>query len=201
MMLKATCCTILSMSLLSLLTSCQRNFSAQRQVSKDSTYFSIRQFEADQVQFYGGAPYSLYRISNLNNEKDSTIVNFMNMDWASIFRIFSATDISDPRFIGHYEFAAFDDETTGSRSYTYTAIDKKLFTRLLQINTDPSNDRITSIYIETARSGFLGSTTQKLLYIPLRIIQIQESVHNLIGPTRSLRVDYRFMQEDEVEQN
>ena len=199
-MLKGAGYIILIISTVLLVGSCSKEGATTRQVPKDSTYFSIRQFEADQIQLYSGTPYSLYRISYLNNEKDTTIVNFMNMDWASIFRTFNATDISDPKFLGHYNFAAYDDETTGTRSYTYTAADDKLFTRMFQINTDPTNDKITSIYIETAKQSFLGSTSQKLLYVPLRIIQIQESVHNLIGPTRNLRVDYRFMQEDEVEQ-
>jgi hypothetical protein len=200
MTLKAILYFLLAISTVFFTTACRLGADSNRVVSKDSTYFSMKQFEVDQAQLYGGTPLSLYRIAYLDDKKDTTIVNFMNMDWASIFRTFSAADISDPKFIGHYVFNAFDDETTGSRSYVYTAADAKQFTRLLQINTDPSNDRITSLYIETAKHSFLGSTTQKLLYVPLHIIQIQESVHNLIGPTRNLRIDYRFMQPEEVVQ-
>jgi len=168
--------------------------------SADSAYFSIRQFTKDQIHTYYGMPFTLYRVSHMNGAVDSTIVSFFDMDWSSILGIFSATDISPRKYIGKYAFSVADDETTGDRGYSYTSIDPKAFTRLLQINTDPSNNRITSIYIETAKRDFWGNKTQKLLYVPMHIIQIQETEGNLLGKARSLRVDYRFMQTDEVEQ-
>jgi hypothetical protein len=136
----------------------------------------------------------------MNDQVDSTLVDFFNMDWASILGTFSATDISARKYLGSYSFSMFDDNVTGNRGYAYTATDPKAFTRLLQINTDPFNNRITSIYIETAKKDFFGSKTQKLLYIPLRVIQIQESEGNLLSKGRNMRVDYQFLQPDEVEQ-
>lgn len=159
--------------------------------------FSIRQFAADQIQTYSGQPYTLYQISRLNGVVDTTIVNFFNMDWASILHAFAKTDISDPKFLGQYSFNGFDDAITGNRDFVYTAKEPDLFTRMLQINTDPSNNRISSIYIETRKGDLFGSSTQKLLYIPLHVIQIQETAHSLIGPARNLRVDYRFMGDEE----
>ncbi len=179
--------------------SCQRYKTRNQIVNEKDTYFSIKQYAADQVQMFAGAPHSLYKITHLNGGVDTTIANFMNLDWSPILKAFSETDISDRKFVGQYDFAMYDDETTGSRGLIYTAKTNKSLTRVLQINTDPSNNRITSIYIETAKHDFFGSTRRKLLYVPLRIIQIQEAQNNLIGNARSLRVDYRFMGEDESE--
>ena len=181
-------------------TSCKRSTVDNEPSVSDSSYFSIRYFIKDQIQAYYGMPFSLYRVAHLNGKVDSTLVNFLNMDWTSILSTFSATDISAKKFLGKYDFYMSDDETTGNRGYTYTAKDPNVFTRMLQINTDPSNNLITSIYIETSKQDFFGNKKQKLLYIPMRIIQIQESEGSLIGKARNLRVDYRFMQEDEVEQ-
>ena len=164
----------------------------------DSSYFSISQFAKDQIQTYYGMPYTLYRVSQLNGATDSTIVDFLNMDWTSILGAFYATDISARKFLGKYDFSVFDEESTGNRGYTYTSKDPGNFTKLLVINSEPSTNRITSIYIETAKHDFFGSKKQKLLYIPLRIIQIQETEGSLFGKARNLRVDYKFMQEDEV---
>jgi hypothetical protein len=187
--------------LLLMLSSCQRYGTSKELVNDGNTYFSIKQYALDQVQMFGGVPHSLYRIVHLDGKVDSTITNFINMDWASIFQIFGASDISPKKFIGQYDFASYDDDATSSRGLIYTAKREypNLLTRTLQINADPSNNKITSIYIETAKSDFWGSTRQRLLYVPLRVIQIQEEQHGLLGKARKLRVDYRFMRDDEIE--
>lgn len=179
--------------------SCQRYTPGKEVVNDGDTYFSIKQYAADQIQMFGGVPHSLYRITYLNGVKDTTIANFVDMDWAPIFKVFGAADISPKKFIGMYDFNIYDDEATGSRGLIYTAKAQfnDLLTRTLQINTDPSNNKITSIYIETAKKDFWGSVKQRLLYVPLRVIQIQEERHNLLGKARDLRVAYRFMGTDD----
>lgn len=144
-----------------------------------------------------GQPQSLYKISKLNGAVDTTVTNFLQMDWTPIFNVIKATDISDKKFIGLYNFNMYDDDVTATRGLIYTAKDPNVLTRTLQISTDPSNNRITSIYIETAKHDFWGSTTQKILYIPMRIIQIQEAQDHLVGKARNLRVEYRFMRDDD----
>jgi hypothetical protein len=184
-----------------MLSSCQRYGTSKEVVNDGDTYFSIKQYALDQAQMFGGVPHSLYRIVYLDGKVDSTITNLINMDWASIFQVFGASDISPKKFIGQYDFASYEDEATASRGLIYTAKREypHLLTRTLQINIDPSNNKITSIYIETAKKDFWGSTKQKLLYVPLRVIQIQEEQHSLLGKARNLRVDYRFLREDDIE--
>jgi hypothetical protein len=186
-------------SLLSVL-SCQRYRAREAIVNANDTYFSIKQYAADQIQMFGGVPHGLYRITHLDGAVDTTMANFMNMDWAPIFQVLSESDISSKKFLGSYDFSIYDDDATASRGLIYTAKDPKLLTRTLQISTDPSNNRITSIYIEMAKHDFFGSSKKKILYVPLRIIQIQETKSSLFGKAHDLRVDYRFMGEDEVEQ-
>jgi hypothetical protein len=120
------------------------------------------------------------------------------MDWASIFITFNSTDISYNKFKGKYKEDFYEDQTTGLRGLSYSALEPDLLTRFLQVSLDPFNNRITSIYIETAKHDFWGSKTQKLLYVPLRVIQIQEKQTHRIGKSGNMRVDYRFMQEEEV---
>lgn len=187
--------------LLLMVSSCQRYGTSKEVVNNSNTYFSIKQYAVDQVQMLGGVPHSLYRIVHLDGKVDSTVTNLINMDWAAIFQVFGATDISSKNFLGQYDFAAYVDDATSSRGIIYTAKREfpRLLTRTLQINTDPSNNKITSIYIETAKADFWGSTRQKLLYVPLHVLQIQEEQHGLLGKARNLRVDYRFMRDDDIE--
>ena len=182
--------------LLSLL-SCQRYRTQADVINKSDTYFSIIQYTQDQIHMFAGEPHSLYKITKLNNEVDTTIVNFLTMDWTPIFDVVRAADIADRKYLDLYDFNMYSDDITASRGFIYTAKDPKVLTRTLQINTDPSNNKITSIYLETAKRDFWGATTQKLLYIPMRILQIQEAQSHLIGKARNLRVEYRFMRDDD----
>ncbi len=175
------------------LLSCQRYAARNEIVNENDTYFSIKQFVADQIDLYKGQPLSLYKVTYLNGHVDSTLVNFMNMDWSPVFNMFIATDISNKKFIGKYDFAQYEDDLTATRNFIYTAKEPKLFTRALQIATDPSNNRITSIYIETAKQDFFGTNKQKFLYIPMRIIQIQEFQSGKLENGHSMRVEYRFL--------
>lgn len=175
------------------LLSCQRYAARKEIVNENDTYFSIKQFAADQIKLHSGQPISLYKITHSNGNVDSTLVNFMNLEWAPIFRIFGETDIANKKFIGKYTFAEYNDDITVTRNFIYTAKDPDLFTRTLQIAADPDNNRIKSIYIETDKRDFLGETKQKLLYVPMRIIQIQEFKTGKLGKSRSMRVEYRFM--------
>jgi hypothetical protein len=159
----------------------------------NGTYFSIRQFAKDQLDAYWGQPFTLQKTQTVNGKTDSAYISTYNMDWASVLKTFFESDISDPKYLGKYRFSMFDDESTDSRNYYYEAIDKDLFTRSLQIITNPYNDMIKSIYIETSSNGRMGQRSQKLYYKPIKIIQIQEFESLALEKDKSSRVEYRFM--------
>jgi hypothetical protein len=157
------------------------------------TYFSIRQFAKDQLDTYWGQPFTLQKIETINGKKDSALISTYKMDWASVLKTFFESDISDPKYLGKYTFSTFDDKSTDSRTYYYEANEPDLFTRSLQIITDPYNNVIKSIYIETAANGRMGERSQKLYYRPIKVIQIQEFESSAIGKDKRSIVEYRFL--------
>jgi len=159
----------------------------------EGTYFSIRQFAKDQYELFKGQPFTFDRFETINGKRDSTLVNTFQVDWAEILKIFFATDISDPEYLGKYDFSLIDDDATISRIYYYEANDPALFTRKLQIITDPENNKIKSIYIETRDEKGVGERAQKLYYAPKKVIQIQEFESKLAGPDRNYMLEYRFL--------
>jgi hypothetical protein len=153
------------------------------------TYFSVTQFARDQFSTFSGQPYTLQKVVTLNGKVDSSFVQAMTLDWGSVLKPFFESDISDRKFLDQYNFNLFDDNATDSRNYFYEAKDKKLLTRNLQISTDPFNNRIKSIYVETEKNG----KVQKLFYRPLKLIQIQEYESSFLGTDKNLKVEYYFM--------
>lgn len=160
-------------------------------------HFPMRQYAKDQWDTYYRQPYTLYRIITLNGRTDSALVNFFVMDWGAILKTFCDADIGDPKFFGKYRMSMFDDNYTGNRSFVWEALEPDLFTRQLQVSIDPTTNHILSVYAETFRKETFHEQTQKLLYRPLRVIQIQEATHATFGGARSLRIEYRFLQDND----
>ena len=175
-------------------SSCKFNNVDNRPLPADSSYFSIKDFVRDQIILNSGQPISLTRVSVLNGERDSSLTNFMTANWAPVFDAFNESDIAERKYIGQYSFSQFDDESTGTHDFVYTAKNPKLFTRTLQIHIDPFTNKIMSIYIETAKRNFWTNTSKKLLYIPYKIIQIQEQEGYFVGKSKNLLVEFRFPQ-------
>jgi hypothetical protein len=172
--------------------SCKKKVVVSAPVITDTTqtYFSIKGFIKDQVLLLVGQPYSLNQFTTLNGKTDSTMVNFYTMDMGYVLKTFLATDISDPKFLGKYKFSSFAEVSTGNQTLMYEAKEPELFTRSFSFTVDPTNNMILSFYIETMK----GDNHQRLLYVPLKVIQIQDYEASTFGKARDFRVEYRFLQ-------
>ena len=158
------------------------------------TYFSIMQFAGDQWTTYHGMPFGLVKIVSTNGKTDSSYVSALTMDWGTdVLKPFFESDISNRKYLGHYRFSSFDDDLLGTRTYAYDAIDDDLFTRKLYISFNPENNKIVSIYIETQKQSNAKTITQKLLYKPLKLIQIQEFEGASMGAKMETEVKYIFL--------
>lgn len=176
--------------ILSLICSCSKPGQKQE---PEGTYFSIVEFAKDQWYTYHGQPYSIMKKVYFNGKVDSTITNALDLDWSSVIKVFFETDISDPKFVGQYDFSAFEDTTTVTKSFFYEAKEPKLFTRKLQITADYFTDKIKTIYIEAEKKDRMGTKSIKLFYTPLETISIQELETTKTGQKKELRVVYEFM--------
>ena len=169
----------------------------QASVAADSaSHYSVRNFVRGQAILLEGQPITLFRILRENGSFDSSLLPITALNWSEVIPAFVNSDISAPQFTGRYQFSISDDDVTATRILTYTATRPDLFTRLFQINTDAETYAVKSIYIENRSSGFWRSRSQKLLYIPGNIVQIQETEDPLIGKTIQKRLEYKFMRDE-----
>jgi len=63
----------------------------------------------------------------------------------------------------------------------------------MNISADATNNRVRSIYIETQKSGKWSSKSQKLFYMPLKVISVQEFEKSFLSSPKELRIEYRFL--------
>lgn len=158
----------------------------------DTTNYSVRRYILGQIEKLRGEPFVLTRTFTEGARKDSAYVLLDSVNWKEIIPVFSASDISSPAYVGAYDFNSAEDAVTSSQVLTYSARRRDLFTQTFQITTDPLNFKVKSIYIETRKSGFWRSTSQKLLYVPMGVIQIQQTDDPLIGGTKQTRLELQF---------
>lgn len=169
--------------------SCKKSPEKKTQEASGPTYFSVIQFANDQFRTYWGQPFTFVKKVYKNGKVDSALVAAKDVDWAMELKPFFESDISHPSYLDQYQFSVLNDDVTVSRTYLYEAKNDKLFTRSIQIITDPFTDKIKNIFIETEKSG----AVRKLYYTPLRIIQIQEFDKTLLGREENVRTEFRFL--------
>jgi hypothetical protein len=174
--------------------SCKKKSETQVVDTSRGTYFSIKGFIRDQWETFSGQPYLLNRFTTIDGKVvDSTLISGMKLEWSTLFKTFFETDISDPKFLEKYQFENFLEDATQTRTFSYTAINPELFTQKLQLTIDNYTGKIRNIYIETQKSSFWSKQSQKLLYTPVRVIQIQEHNEPLIGSNKDKIVEYKFL--------
>lgn len=179
------------------LASCSGKYSGDNgaEDSVDSigaTYFSMRDFVRDQWNINKGQPYTFIKIVTKNGKKDSTMVSAFKMELGDIMEKFVKTDIGERKFLGKYSFSMIDDSLSATRSYYYEANEPELYTRKLQIITNPNNNFIKSIFIEAAEKKGWERTAVKLYYAPNKIIQIQEHIESRTGSSDDIKTEYIF---------
>ncbi len=180
----------------------QNSTSAKKEPVTDTTglavdttaepYFSIRAFFDDQWKTRSGMPYTLLRVEKNDGRADSAFADLDSALWNELRAPFDAADISDKKFAGLYNFEMFDDEATQTANLNFDARKPDLFMQKMYITVDQFSRRVLSVYIETqdAREGY--SHSQKLNYIPDRIIQILEFEKTAGSPARNHTLEYRY---------
>lgn len=175
--------------------SCQKKTEPIAQSAAGGTYFSIKQFMADQFDTHRSQPFVFMKIVSDGEQTDSTYVAADTMAWTPVIDAFAAADISDSALVGQYKYSEFDEGLTGQHMFLYEAADPDLKTRQLMIGADPFTGKILSVYTEVQQPN---GKTEKLYYAPLKLIQIQ-TFTGRGSKARNLRVEYHFPQPEKEE--
>lgn len=184
--------TIFAAFLVFVMSSCSKSGSV-KETAAGGNYFSIIEFAQDQWHLHRGQPRSIVKKVYFDGKVDSVYTNAFEVDWASILKVFFETDISDTRYIGQYDFSAFEEETTTSKGFYYEAKNDKLYTRRIHITSDYFSNKVRSVYIEAEKSDRMGTRSLKLYYEPLQSISIHELETSKTGQRKELRAVYEYM--------
>ncbi|MES2702395.1 MAG: hypothetical protein V4649_07140 [Bacteroidota bacterium] len=162
--------------------------------SLEGNYFSVRQFVLDEWNTFSGEPFVLVKTIKIGDKTDSCYTNSDTLDWSRLFKVFFATEISDRKYLGKYNFTQFEDNDDFTHNFFYEAKEDvdDLFTRKLLITIDAYSKMVKGIYIETEKKTLLSTTIQKLYYRPMKTIQIQTTEKALFGDKKHTVEQYDF---------
>lgn len=158
----------------------------------DTSYWSINQFIIDQYNLKMGEPIALTKVVTLNGKVDTTYIAIDQVDWATVFKVFGATDISHTKYYKLYDYGHFDDNLMEMSTMTYTAKDPDLYVQRLDVNYDNESRKISMVYIETNEDDLMHQKQQKLSYYVGDKIIIQESEKSKFSKDKELTVVYKF---------
>ncbi|RQO31260.1 hypothetical protein DBR32_04635 [Taibaiella sp. KBW10] len=181
----------LSAFLLLLLASCKKK-TEEAAYDPEKSYFSIKQFIADQYDLKKGQPFVFRKYTTVNGKTDSAFVPYDEVDWNTIFKLFCATDISDNKYFDQYDFNNFDDNTLETSIMTYTAKSPDMFVQKFNVNYDNITGKIGMVYAETADNGRFHSKQQKLAYYVNEKIVIMETEKSLMSDQKEVMITYQF---------
>ena len=178
------------MALVLFFSSCKERTQIDVLTDVKGNYFSVNQYIIDEWQSHAGEPVAFKKTIKENGKVDSSMTNAELMDWPAVLGPFIATDISDRKYLNKYTFSQFDDELDNTHDFMYVANKSDMFVQKLLLTMDINTMKVRGLYIETYKKTFLGETKQKLLYTPLRTIQVHEITDPLIGAKKDKITQY-----------
>ena len=172
--------------------SCKKKAEKSAADSIAGNYFSINQFMLDEWNTYAGQPFMIDKVVKTDEKTDSALTNSDVLDWGSIVKTFSETDISDRKYLGQYKFTQFDDNTDHTHNFFWEALDEELYTQKLLLTIDQFTSKVKGIYVETEKKDAFDDCVQKLYYAPLKTVQIQINDKPVLGSKKYTIITYNF---------
>ncbi len=115
-------------------------------------------------------PYVYLKVSQTNKQVDTVRVQSTSMPWDEIRSLFAKASINKPELNHHYSIDIMKDSILNTKTIYYKSLASEDYTRTLNIISSGDDNKLTSVYIETADHDEIS----KILYIPESLIQIQK---------------------------
>lgn len=104
-----------------------------------SKFFQVSQYINSQIEEVKKVPYYIYKLDIVNGKQDSSVIN--NTTFGQLAAQFLKPDINDEKLKPNYKESIFEDQTTASVTFNYSAKDKDL--ELQNVDVILASDRET----------------------------------------------------------
>ena len=125
-----------------------------------SVYYPVNSYIRQQIKDVDTTPYFLYRLATVDNKKDSAIINRATFD--TEMKMFLLPQLEEKALRKDFTEAAFDDESTGSITLTYTPKSKDNPVQNVSVLLDKDNQQVKWIFINTLMSNSDSTVIQRI---------------------------------------
>lgn len=165
---------------------------AAKQVTDSAVSYPINAYIRQQVVDVDTTPYFLYQLKTVNGKKDSTIVKRSVFD--STTKRFLYPDLEHESLKRNYAESVFQDATTNSYTFTYTAKQKYLSVQSASILLDTASQQVKWIFINALTSNDDSTVIERANWQGGKSCSISRSVSYKGG--KESREDIKFVWND-----
>jgi len=144
-----------------------------QQASSPKPYFDLTTFFNEQISLLQKDSIVVMKTSIIDDKSDQHEMNWI--DWKRELALFTASDINKASLIGKYTIDTIRIDST-ERKIRYSTIDSSVRTRLVEVTLKQSE--VKQIYIVNKTSGYLSSSSESLLYQPMKAYIVKTSTIN-----------------------
>ncbi|WP_153796998.1 hypothetical protein [Foetidibacter luteolus] len=116
-----------------------------------AVFYPVHEFFTEQVKDVDSTPYYLYIVTQKKDRRDSTRLAKEKFD--ELAKQFTCLNTNTIDFKRNYQENIFDDQSTGSITFTYTAKDKNRPLQNITILLNNENQRVKRIFTTTMRNS------------------------------------------------
>lgn len=156
--------SLIILFLLQLLISCgEKKSTAENNpepVKGSSTaFYPLHDFFLIQIHKVDSAAQKIMFLQEANNRKDSLAIN--KKQFTQLVQPFLQNEINDKALNKSYKQSVFQDETTGSYIFNYSATDKSLPVQSIDVLVDTSTQQVKRVFITSEKTSGDTVITQK----------------------------------------
>lgn len=183
--------------LLFLLSSCgNKQFGDKsNRVDESSVYYPINSYIRQQIKDVDSTPYFLYRLTTVENKKDSAIISRATFD--EEMKPFLLPQLEDDSFRKDFIESAFDDESTGSITLTYTPKNKDNPVQNASVLLDKDNQQVKWIFVNALVSRGGSTVIQRIGWKGNKSCYLNTSVSRKNKPQTQRQLQFVWNEKDE----
>ncbi len=127
------------------------------------------------------APYNYIHVHQEIEQNDSAAVGSADIPWQKIEDLFKTANLHKKELNYKYKISVLTDTLTSSRTLYYEALDPDVVTRSLSIVSNITSGDLQNVYFTLLDKGTFKDKQYRVLFIPKKVIQIQEIKKGKVG--------------------
>lgn len=170
-----------SLTAILFLSSCKNNKQPTTQTNTDTTsFFPVNDYLATDIKDVVQTPYFIYKKTIINNKQTDSIV-ISKKEFEQLANEFLQRNITAIALKSFYKPALFNDLSTKSITFTYTALKDDLPVRMVSVLLDDETNKLKHVFITAVTTNKDSTITEQLSWKAGKSFRINRFIEKANG--------------------